>query len=145
MPKTALILSYPALCQEWDGVKNLSLTPETVTAGSHKAVWWRCPRGHVWQAAPYSRITGAGCPYCANRKILPGFNDLATTHPALCKEWDDTRNGDLTPRMLSFGSNKKVWWRCPLGHVWQAAVFSRTRTRASGCPVCKGTARRREL
>lgn len=28
------------------------------------------------------------CPYCKNRKLLRGFNDLATAHPWLAAEWD---------------------------------------------------------
>lgn len=140
--ETDLATTHPALCAEWDREKN-SISPRDVTAGSHRAIWWRCARGHSWQAAPYTRVGGAGCPYCANRKILPGFNDLATTHPALCREWDAERNGALTPEQLSFGSNRRVWWRCGEGHVWRAAVFSRTRERSSGCPVCSGTTRSR--
>ena len=95
--------------------------------------------GHSWQAAPYTRASGAGCPYCTNRRVLPGFNDLATTHPRLAREWDCARNGALMPEAVTYGSNKRVWWRCAWGHVWRAAIFSRTRERAAGCPVCMGT------
>ena len=48
---------------------NGALTPEMVTAGSHKKVWWQCREGHVWKAVVYSR-TGpkkCGCPVCAGR------------------------------------------------------------------------------
>ena len=33
-------------------------TPDMVTAGSHKKVWWQCHAGHVWQATVYSRTHG---------------------------------------------------------------------------------------
>ena len=106
-----------------------------VTAGNSHKVWWRCEKGHSWQATIASRTSGCGCPVCANRKILPGFNDLATTHPALAAEWHPTKNGDLTPQKISYGYDKKVWWRCTNGHEWQAAPKTRVRMGA-GCPIC---------
>ena len=46
-----------------------ALTPEMVTVGSHRKVWWQCPEGHVWKAVIYSRARGqrCGCPVCAGR------------------------------------------------------------------------------
>lgn len=46
-------------------------------------------------------------------------------------------NGKLTAHDVSYGSHKKVWWRCALGHQWEAPVYSRT-TSSAGCPYCKG-------
>lgn len=115
--------------------KNFDLTPQMVTAGNSRKVWWRCEKGHSWQATIASRTSGCGCPVCANRKILPGFNDFATTHPALAAEWHPTKNGDLTPQKISYGYDKKVWWRCTNGHEWQAAPKTRVRMGA-GCPIC---------
>lgn len=115
--------------------KNFDLTPQMVTAGNSHKVWWRCEKGHSWQATIASRTSGCGCPVCANRKILPGFNDLATTHPALAAEWHPIKNGDLTPQKISYGYDKRVWWRCTNGHEWQAAPKTRVRMGA-GCPIC---------
>ena len=46
-----------------------TLTPEMVTAGSHKKAWWQCSYGHVWKATIYSRagVQQCGCPVCAGR------------------------------------------------------------------------------
>lgn len=137
-----LTVTDPDLCESWDREKN-GEGPETVNRGSHKVVWWKCGRGHSYEAPVYVRVRGAGCPYCDGKKVLPGFNDLATTHPLVAKQWDPVRNGNLTPEQVTKGSNKKVWWRCSEGHVWQAAVYSRTRARASDCPVCAGKVKRR--
>ena len=68
-----------------------------MAAGSHKSVWWQCEKGHTWQAMVKSRVEGCGCPVCANRATIPGFNDLATTEPALAAQWHPTKNGALTP------------------------------------------------
>ena len=35
---------------------------------------------------------------------------LAETHPDLAKEWHPTKNGNITPKMISAGNGKKVWW-----------------------------------
>ena len=130
-----LASTHPALSAQWDQEKNFDLTPQMVTAGNSRKVWWRCEKGHSWQATIASRTSGCGCPVCANRKILPGFNDLATTHPALAAEWHPIKNGDLTPQKISYGYDKKVWWRCTNGHEWQAAPKTRVRMGA-GCPIC---------
>ena len=54
-----------------------------------------------------------GCPYCGNKKVLAGFNDLASIEPEIAAEWHPTLNGALTPEMVTAGSNRKVWWLCP--------------------------------
>ena len=83
-----------------------------------------------------SRGKGYDCPYCSGNKVMPGFNDLATTHPNLALEWHPTKNGELSPTMFSRGSTRKVWWKCAEGHEWQATIGSRSQ--GSGCPYCSG-------
>ena len=93
--------------------------PTQVISGTRRKVWWRCPKGHSYRAVIAQRVQrGGGCPYCANRKVLPGFNDLATAAPLVAKQWHETLNGALTPEMVTAGSHKKVWWQCSCGHVW---------------------------
>lgn len=80
-----------------------------------------------------------GCPYCANKKVLAGFNDLATIEPAIAAEWHPALNGALTPQMVTAGSNRKIWWLCREGHVWKTAICNRTNAKKrTGCPVCAG-------
>ena len=74
---------------------------------------------------------------------MPGFNDLATLKPKLAEEWYQTLNGELTPDRVTLGSNKKVWWQCSDGHVWQAFIYARAKRNGTGCPVCAGTIKRR--
>ena len=125
-----------ALLREWDTAHNLPMTPQTVTYGSHKAAWWRCENGHEWKAAIYTRSAGARCPYCTGRKVLVGFNDLATQHPELARQWDYKKNVPLVPADVSAGSHRPVWWRCEKGHSWRASIHSRAS--GCGCPVCSG-------
>ena len=141
--QTDLATTHPQLAAQWDQTQNGAFTPQMVSAGSHKKVWWLCPLGHSYASAPYSRAAGSGCPYCTNRKVLQGFNDLETMYPELSAQWYSPLNDPLTPSMVTRGSTRKVWWKCAFGHVWQAAVFSRTRPKPSGCPVCMGNTKKR--
>ena len=131
---------YPDLARQWHPTKNGSLRPDAVTAASNQRVWWRCGLGHEWAARVAARtIHGSGCPYCAGRKVLAGFNDLATLEPELAKQWHPTLNGTLTPEQVTVGSSRMAWWQCTEGHVWKAVISSRgTGRRKCGCPVCVG-------
>ena len=55
---------YPDLVEDWDFEKNKGQTPETTLPSSGRKIWWKCDKGHSWQAPPYSRIKGVGCPVC---------------------------------------------------------------------------------
>lgn len=138
--ETDLATVNPDILAEWDYEKN-TLNPSEILPSTHEKVWWKCALGHSWQAAVFSRTREkhTGCPYCAGRKVLAGFNDLATLKPTVAKEWHPTLNGELRPEDVTLGSNRRVWWRCRESHVWQAAIYSRTRKKGAGCPVCAGT------
>lgn len=131
--------NFPEIAAQWDYEKNENLTPDCVTQSGNRNVWWRCEKGHSYRAPVGSRTTrGSGCPYCANRKVLSGYNDLATIEPQLAKEWHPTLNGALTPQDVTAGSGRRVWWQCAVGHVWRTAIYTRTGVQRSGCPVCAG-------
>jgi Probable Zinc-ribbon domain len=133
----------PDLAKEWHPNRNDALTPFGVLPRSNRKVWWRCSKGHEWQATVCNRsYLGDGCPVCyeANRGEiirkgkLRKTGSLAERKPELAKEWDPTRNGDLKPFNVSPYSDLKVWWVCGRGHQWQATVASRSV--GSGCPKC---------
>lgn len=140
------LASYsPYIAGQWVREKNLPLTPEQVSAFSNRRVWWRCQLGHEWQASVAARTNaGSGCPYCAGKKVLPGFNDLETLYPQIARQWHPTLNGQLTPDQVTSGSQKKVWWECSEGHVWAAVIYSRTSQQA-GCPFCAGRVKTNKL
>ena len=97
----------PELVDEWHPTKNGELTPGSISFGSVKKVWWRCARGHEWEASPNNRSKGQGCPYCSGRRALVGFNDLATVEPDIAATWHPAKNGDLTPDQVTRGSHKR--------------------------------------
>ena len=129
-----LATKFPNIAKEWHPTKNGNLKPEDIIPGSDKKIWWICPKGHEYiQKAIQRTRAKQGCPYCSGRKVLPGFNDLATANPRLASEWHPTKNGNLRPTDVTIGSNKKVWWKCPVGHEYQASICARKKT---NCPIC---------
>lgn len=98
----------PLLAAQWHPEKNGSLSPKQVISGSKRKVWWRCDRGHEWQACIKSRIQGAGCPVCAGKVVISGENDLKSYSPELAEQWDRGKNGVLTPAQVSVFSNRRV-------------------------------------
>lgn len=126
----------PDLIKEWDFEKNAETSPEMVAPNTNRKIWWKCSRGHSWQAMVYSRTSGKGCPYCAGKKVLPGFNDLATVNPEIAAQWDLSRNGTLTPEDVSISSQRSVWWIDCIGHSWKAQIANRSK--GCGCPYCAG-------
>ena len=127
----------PELVKYWDYSKN-DKKPEEVAAGSNKPAWWICDNGHSYEMIVTSKTKQHHkCPYCSNKKLLVGYNDLATTHKELCKEWHPTKNGDLKPTMVMKGTDKKVWWKClKCNYEWDTFIYSRAGKRPSGCPNC---------
>jgi len=128
----------------WQGFNDLATThseivsqavgwdPKEVTAGSNRRLRWRCELGHEWNAPVKSRTHGHGCPICSGKYVQEGFNDLATTHPEIASQ-----AAGWNPKTISSGSDRKLRWRCELGHEWNAPVSSRTQ--GYGCPTCAKT------
>ena len=129
----------PSLALEFHPTKNIGLNTEQVGASGSKKVWWKCPEGddHEWITSIDHRVRGSGCPICSGNKVV-NSNCLQTLKPALAQEWHPFRNEELTPRMVTLGSSKKVWWKCPKGddHEWEATL--NTRSKGVGCPICSG-------
>jgi len=136
--KNDLLSQRPDIASEWDYERNYPLRPEQVVKGSGKKVYWLCSKGHSYQAMIALRTKkNWNCPFCSGHQVLKGFNDLATTHPQLLKEWDFEKNQEVSPYSLSQGSNLKVWWKCDRGHSYQMIVACKTQ-RNFGCPYCSG-------
>ena len=264
------ILGNIILMTEWDYNKN-KLKPEDMTNGKGVKVWWKCKKGHEWEASIVSRAKrGCGCPYCRKphsllevrvyaelKKLFPktewcpsvnGFeidvflrnynlgieidgnywhenkyqkdinknkelekigikiirvrinplkkindydinsdykdehidillklflnlykitrNDkflgyikdkkiinniyyekkvseisdinksLFDVRPEICDEWNCSKNGFLKPENVSYGSGRKVWWKCKNNHEWKTEV--KNRSAGGDCPYCRG-------
>ena len=141
-PKESLASKRPDLAAEWHPTKNGDLEPTVVAFSSHKRIWWQCQVNtiHEWETSPNARTNSkTGCPYCRNKRV-DETNSLQTLNPEVAEEWHQTKNGDLTPNDVTFGSRKKVWWQCSKNpeHEWETAVHQRTGGDRTGCPHCSG-------
>ena len=120
-----LLTFFPEIAQQADG-----WDPTTITSNSGRKRKWKCSLGHSWVTAVSNRTSKlTGCPTCSNRQVLLGFNDLATTDPLLANQaygWD--------PLSFTAGSEKKLEWKCDLGHVWKSTPANRHK--GAGCLVC---------
>lgn len=65
---------------------------------------------------------------------------LAAMFPEIAKDWNIEKNGRLTPDQITYGSQRKVWWKCKeCGYEWKATLNSRTNgtiKNRRGCPNC---------
>ncbi len=121
-------------------LKNALLTPDQVSAQSGRKIWWQCEKGHVWQSTINKRIRGDGCPYCSGHRPSKEYC-LQTCYPAIAAQWHPERNKGLTPRDVTLGSGRNVWWQCEKGHEWKASVSNRSR-RGHNCPYCADRSKR---
>jgi hypothetical protein len=133
-----LATTHPDLAKQADG-----WDPTKFSKGSRGNKDWICSKKHRWTVRIGDRA-GANkrhqtlCPDCSGKRLLKGFNDLKTRFPEIAKEaygWD--------PTQITFGSQEKLEWVCPLMHIYSAPVGARVRAKsdsgkASGCPYCSG-------
>ena len=140
-----LASQHPDLLSEWDYAHNNanSIFPDMITSHANIITAWSCTHyKHSYMMRISDRINGRGCPYCAGRKVLAGFNDLMSKYPELVEsEWDWVKNNEkgLKPDSIMPSSRLKTWWRCEhYAHNYEMAVYNKTGPNKQGCPYCTG-------
>jgi hypothetical protein len=70
--KLSLQETNPEIAKQWYYPLNGELSPNKVTSGSNKKVWWKCNKGddHIWESTIGNRSKGKGCSICSNRKVV---------------------------------------------------------------------------
>ena len=128
MKNSPLLETHPEVAKEahgWD--------PSKVSYGSGQKLEWKCSRGHIYLTSPNSRTNrNSSCPYCANQKVLFGFNDFQSkfpSHAIFADGWD--------PKEVVAGSNKKFQWKCSNEHLWKESPINFS-NRAPNCKKCSG-------
>jgi|TARA_B110000483_G_scaffold241059_1_gene323090 hypothetical protein len=130
--RISIIITHPEIAKTF----NKEINKEKIgnlSQGSDKKVWWKCSKGHLWDASVANRIK-QGCAYCAGKRT-EYKKSIKYLFPNLIKEWDYKKN-KLDPTKTPRGSGKKAWWLCKNGHEWEAVIQSRTG--GNGCPYCSG-------
>lgn len=132
---------YPEISKSWNFQRNC-INPTDVFPSSPKKVWWLCEKGHEWESTVNNRLT-RGCPYCTKNRLLPDkSNSIFYTHKDLMKDWYYGKNC-ISPKDITFGMSKKIWWLCEKGHEWESTINNRTS--GNNCPYCRESKGEKEI
>ena len=110
-------------------VKSINPNIEVVEqyVSSKTKILHRCKiDNYQWRQRPDKILVGRGCPLCSGYAISPKISSLAYTHPEIALEWDYEKNENLLPTMVSYGSDKEVWWICQNKHSYKRRISDRT-------------------
>lgn len=120
------------ILNEWN-IDNLKSIKE-VGYSSRYLASFTCSNKHHYNTSVVNRVKSNGCPYCSNKKVLKGYNDLGSLYPNLLKEWDYDKN-TIDPFNIVYGSDSKVYWKCSNNHSFVSKIRKRTILNYK-CPYC---------
>ena len=134
-PEESLGYQKPFLKSEW--LENSNGDIYNIFSNSNDIIEWICRKCHRNFKAKISNRAEDDkcCPYCSNRKLIKGINDLATTHPHLKKEWSSLNDKQLD--CLTNKSSYKAWWNCSVCSNTYQQVVSQKFTSKISCPYCR--------
>lgn len=145
----SLLDTHSLLTEEWS--PNNERNASEFTKSNTYAALWDCPTCHgEYIARICDREVGDNsCPYCNNRKALPGFNSFKIKHHDLMGEWDFIDNYILcNPDEILDTYQREVWWNCKQCSTKylmspKKKVYFQHRHMKS-CPYCKGLRRKKK-
>lgn len=125
--------------------------PEETSFNGSFWIYWIYPAcNQEYSALIKDVITeNKSCPYCGNRRVLPGFNSFAAKHSELMKEWYVFPNYLLADADQMSGSRStQVWWQCPKSkeHAYKMSPKKRLlfqKRHREPCPDYKGRRRKK--
>ncbi len=90
-----------------------ALDPTTTVIGIYSGAFtpidFLCKNKHIYKMRPMSFLNGYRCPYCSNRKVLIGYNDIETTRPDVAKLFTNQEN----IYKYTSQSREKINFTCP--------------------------------
>lgn len=119
----------------WSYKKNGEI-PDNLSPAGGNPFYVKCDKGHEWRTKMNEVLRGRGCPYCSNKKVLIGYNDLSTTHPDIAARVSP--ESTYGPEEITAGSKKVLLWDCSEGHTFEASPYRLTGKDKRDCPVCAG-------
>ena len=141
---------YPDKVICWHPTKNEDMKPTDISPGSHKKVWWLCPKTcqfgclHEYEQSILNKKNDVGCPFCSPNPTKICFHQsLEYISPGIAKQWHPIKNGELKASDVAPGSGKKVWWLCPkickygCLHEYEQTILAKKY--GNGCPFCSPT------
>jgi putative zinc ribbon protein len=120
----------PDLIKSWDFEKNIGLSPDDFTVGSHKQIWWICVDNnqHIgWQASINNRYNkDSGCPHCGGtvKKTKEQFVEAANL----------VHNGKYTYPGVYINNKHYTDINCPIHGIF--SQIPNSHLNGKGCPKC---------
>lgn len=108
---------------------------EILRTCSYEALW-TCPEcaGEYRRPVKTKAHDNSDCPYCNGRKVLTGYNDLATTNPELIPQYSSLNERPAT--MVRKDWRATAIWECSDCHyVYEKELRTKTPGN-SDCPIC---------
>ena len=130
-----LATTHPWLIKEWSTSNDRNFSSLMHNSG-YKA-WWKCSvcKGEYQQTVKKKILMQESCPYCQNNEVLKGFNDLATTHPWLIKEWSALNDRESCSIMCN--STYRAWWKCNVCKGEYQQTVKKKILMKESCPYCQ--------
>lgn len=100
-----------------------------------KTIERTCSLGHEY---PSSKNRSLRCPYCSNKKLLKGFNDVATVWPELNELLSDRNENQNILSEITFKFSAKLYWKCKNNHETYCSVYQRANFACGKCTSSKG-------
>lgn len=126
---------HPDIASKFHPTLNGTASVNLIASQSKSRYVWVCQKGHNFSSTPQQLVKGYGCGVCAGKQIVVGVNDLNTKAPKIAAEWNFKLNDGLEPTQFTVGSEKMVWWICPLGHDYKMRIDNRYFLNRQ-CSVC---------
>ena len=127
-----LAVKHPDIAAIWSEKNEIS-ADETLVNGNNAV--WTCPVCHGDYNTPINKVVdgNADCPYCNGRKLLPGFNSLATKYPDIAAMWSDKNNLSADQTLPN---TTMAFWTCPTCHGDYPARINKVINGKVECPYC---------
>lgn len=129
---------FPHLVEAFILERNSSVKLDEIGKSYSKKLWWKALCGHEIESLISNCIPKIPCAYCAGKKVMVGFNDIATTNPEIINQWHPVKNLPITPQSITRGSKDKIWWICENGHE-DLILPSNKVAIGNRCSFCDGT------
>lgn len=127
----------PHLVDKFHPTKNGNVLLTAIGKSYATKLWWIPECGHEVESLIANCVVKIPCSICNGKKVLVGFNDIATTHPDIAALWHPTNNLPDTIRTVTAGSKTKRWWICSEGHE-DFALPNNVIAKHGRCSYCAG-------
>ena len=130
----SLAVTHKELAKEWS--PNNIRSANTYLKDMTYTVLWICSTCHGEYGYPIRdrEVGDDSCPYCRDKKVLPGFNSLAIRNSELAKQWSP--NNVKTADMYIKSNSTSVLWICPNCHGEYGYLIKDRELGDDSCPYC---------